>query len=178
LDITFRDSYKQFFSNLVENGRQVPSYPFSLCCGFEVGEPPIALIDVARKQTALLKTIDKPRDHAFISSKTDRELSGRDTPGFDAANKYTCFLHCHPKSQEAAIERCLEPNARLKQPGHEKILPPVLTSRRFGQASTRDWDKNTRDLLGPFYFGMLGHFSTPARFRFCSPSMARFTFPR
>jgi hypothetical protein len=161
LDIAFRDSYKQFSSNLVENRCQFPSYPFSLCCGLEVSEPPIALIDVACKQTALLKTFDKPRDHALISSKTDRELSRCTAPGFNAAKKDTCFLHCHPKSQEAAVERCLHPNARLKQPGHQKILPPVLTPRLFGQASTRDWDKNARDLWDPFYFGMLGHFSSP-----------------
>ena len=62
-------------------------------------------IDVAPRIKRLsLKTIDKPRDHAFISSKTDRELSGRDAPGFDTAKKHTCFLDRHPKSQEAAVE--------------------------------------------------------------------------
>jgi hypothetical protein len=64
----------------------------------------------------------------------------------------------HPKSQEATVQRRLQPDARLKQPGHQQILAPFETLQLFGQAATRDRHKNTRDLVAGFYFGVLAHF--------------------
>ena len=81
-------------------------------------------------------TSDKPRDHALITSKPDRELPGCNTPRFDLAKKHTGFLNGHSKSQEATIQRRLQPDARLKQPGHQQILAPFETLQLFGQAAT------------------------------------------
>jgi hypothetical protein len=102
-NIAFQHSHEEFLSNHAENECQVPSYPLSLCCGFKVGKPPVARIDVARKQTALLEAVDKPCDHTFVSSELDGELSGSYSSSFYAAKKNACFLHGHPKFQEAAV---------------------------------------------------------------------------
>jgi hypothetical protein len=51
-----------------------------------------------------LKAINESCDLAFVSSESDRELSGGDPPGFHATKKHTGFLRGHPKSQEAAVE--------------------------------------------------------------------------
>ena len=119
MDITLQDSQEEFFSNLVEDEGQVPSYPFSFWRRFQHREPTVALIDLPRDQKTGHQTVDEPSDFAFVSSENNGDLSGVDSPGFHAEKKHARFLYGHPKSQEATVEGCLQLYTSLKQPGHQ-----------------------------------------------------------
>src|SRR5437667_289686 len=67
-----------------------------------------------RPATMLIPVIDPQRNgtamHLQVISyfsrglQSNRKLSWCYSPGFHAAKKHACFLHGHPKSQEAAVE--------------------------------------------------------------------------
>src|SRR5208282_413237 len=125
IDVDVQDPLEELAANFLEPQLQVRYNTPPLAGRLDDQEPMIARVAPARKKPARFEPVREPRDLAFVSAHSPRELSRGGCSFLHAMQKHCRFLRRHPELAETAIERCLQSNAGAEEPGNREFRLPL-----------------------------------------------------
>jgi hypothetical protein len=142
LDILLQYPQEELLANLAEDGRHLLADPSPIRRWPNDEKPLVPRIDSSPDKTGRFEALHESRYLSLVPPDRDRQLHRDNFPGLNATQENAGFLQGHAMPREKSVQRCLNSNAGLKQPGQQEILAPCTRRQLLRGSPTRQRKQN------------------------------------